>query len=69
MKIKGNMKKATVFTPELFPKPTQENIAKYLGGSTTTTAAAGPSSGLKSEMIFTMMGAYLDSGDGKHLIP
>lgn len=29
MKIKGNMKKATVFTPELFPKPTPENLAKY----------------------------------------
>ena len=33
MKIKGNMRKATVFTPELFPKPTPENIAKYLGGA------------------------------------
>jgi len=30
MKIKGNMKKATLFTPELFPAPTPENIAKYL---------------------------------------
>lgn len=30
MKIKGNMKKATLFTPELFPAPTAENIAKYL---------------------------------------
>jgi len=29
MKIKGNMRKATVFTPELFPPPTPENIAKY----------------------------------------
>ena len=29
MKIKGNMKKATMFTPELFPKPTAENFAKY----------------------------------------
>ena len=29
MKIKGNMKKATLFTPELFPKPTPENRAKY----------------------------------------
>jgi len=29
MKIKGNMGKATKFTPELFPKPTPENIAKY----------------------------------------
>ncbi len=29
MKIKGNMKKATVFTPELFPKPTPENLALY----------------------------------------
>ena len=29
MKIKGNMAKATKFTPELFPKPTPEAIAKY----------------------------------------
>lgn len=29
MKIKGNMKKATAFTPDLFPKPTPENFAKY----------------------------------------
>jgi 3-hydroxyacyl-CoA dehydrogenase/3a,7a,12a-trihydroxy-5b-cholest-24-enoyl-CoA hydratase len=29
MKIKGNMRKATLFTPELFPPPTPENIAKY----------------------------------------
>ena len=30
MKIKGNMKKASAFTPDLFPKPTPENIAKYM---------------------------------------
>jgi 3-hydroxyacyl-CoA dehydrogenase/3a,7a,12a-trihydroxy-5b-cholest-24-enoyl-CoA hydratase len=29
MKIAGNMKKATLFTPDLFPKPTPENKAKY----------------------------------------
>lgn len=29
MKIKGNMAAATKFTPELFPKPTPENMAKY----------------------------------------
>lgn len=29
MKIKGSMALATKFTPELFPKPTPENIAKY----------------------------------------
>ena len=29
MKIKGNMAKATKFTPELFPPPTEENMAKY----------------------------------------
>ena len=28
MKIKGNMKKATMFTPDLFPKPTAENYAQ-----------------------------------------
>jgi 3-hydroxyacyl-CoA dehydrogenase/3a,7a,12a-trihydroxy-5b-cholest-24-enoyl-CoA hydratase len=31
MKIKGNMGKATKFTPDLFPPPTPENIAKYTG--------------------------------------
>jgi len=30
MKIRGNMKKATLFTPELFPAPTAENKAKYV---------------------------------------
>ena len=29
MKIKGNFKKASAFTPDLFPKPTPENIEKY----------------------------------------
>ena len=29
MKIKGNMAKATKFTPDLFPPPTDENLAKY----------------------------------------
>ena len=29
MKIKGNMSKATKFTPELFPPPTAENLIKY----------------------------------------
>jgi (3R)-3-hydroxyacyl-CoA dehydrogenase / 3a,7a,12a-trihydroxy-5b-cholest-24-enoyl-CoA hydratase / enoyl-CoA hydratase 2 len=29
MKIKGNMAKATKFTPELFPPPTPENLIKY----------------------------------------
>jgi len=29
MKIKGNMAAASKFTPELFPPPTPENIAKY----------------------------------------
>ena len=29
MKIKGNMAKATKFTPELFPPPTPENMIKY----------------------------------------
>ena len=29
MKIKGNMAKATKFTPELFPPPTAENLTKY----------------------------------------
>ena len=29
MKIKGNMAKATKFTPELFPPPTPENMQKW----------------------------------------
>jgi hypothetical protein len=29
MKIKGSMSMATKFTPELFPKVTAENQAKY----------------------------------------
>lgn len=29
MKIKGNMAAASRFTPELFPAPTEENMAKY----------------------------------------
>lgn len=29
MKIRGNMSKATKFTPDLFPPPTAENLAKY----------------------------------------
>mmetsp|Transcript_23942 Transcript_23942/g.26575 ORF Transcript_23942/g.26575 Transcript_23942/m.26575 type:complete len:147 (-) Transcript_23942:81-521(-) len=29
MKIKGNLGKATKFTPELFPPPTPENMIKY----------------------------------------
>tara|TARA_B110001450_G_scaffold52387_1_gene48991 strand:- start:93 stop:263 length:171 start_codon:yes stop_codon:yes gene_type:complete len=29
MKIKGNMAAATKFTPELFPPPTPQNMAKY----------------------------------------
>jgi 3-hydroxyacyl-CoA dehydrogenase/3a,7a,12a-trihydroxy-5b-cholest-24-enoyl-CoA hydratase len=31
MKIRGNMAAATKFTPELFPSPTEENFAKYMG--------------------------------------
>ncbi len=29
MKIKGNMAKATKFTPDLFPPPTPENLSKF----------------------------------------
>ena len=29
MKIKGNMKKATAFTPDLFPTTNEENMKKY----------------------------------------
>ena len=29
MKIGGNFRKASIFTPDLFPKPTKENIEKY----------------------------------------
>jgi len=51
MKIKGNMGKATKFTADLFPKPTPENLNKYIGGaskgttSTTTTAKPTTTSG------------------------
>jgi 3-hydroxyacyl-CoA dehydrogenase/3a,7a,12a-trihydroxy-5b-cholest-24-enoyl-CoA hydratase len=31
MKIRGNMAAATKFTPDLFPPPTEENFAKYMG--------------------------------------
>ena len=31
MKIKGNMKKATIFTPDLFPKITEEQIKEVMG--------------------------------------
>ena len=30
MKITGNFKKASIFTPDLFPKPTKENYEKYM---------------------------------------
>ena len=30
LKITGNFKKASIFTPDLFPKPTQENVEKYM---------------------------------------
>jgi len=79
MKIKGNMKKATAFTPELFPPPTPENFAKYTGGSAATTStpqtttptntpAPTPSSGLKCEAIFGLMNSFLARGDGKNLV-
>jgi len=29
MKIRGNMSKASKFTPDLFPPPNTENLAKY----------------------------------------
>jgi len=29
MKIKGSMRKASAFNPDLFPEPTPENLAKY----------------------------------------
>jgi 3-hydroxyacyl-CoA dehydrogenase/3a,7a,12a-trihydroxy-5b-cholest-24-enoyl-CoA hydratase len=29
MKIKGNMSKASKFTPDLFPPPTPENLTKF----------------------------------------
>jgi len=81
MKIKGNMKKATAFTPELFPPPTPENFAKYTSGGASSKAAATPSTGsgavaapsaggdgLKSTQIFQMMSMFLASGEGAKLI-
>ena len=32
MKIGGNFKKASILTPDLFPKPTPENIEKFTKG-------------------------------------
>ncbi len=29
LKIKGNFRKASAFTPDLFPRPTPENVKKY----------------------------------------
>jgi len=77
MKIKGNMKKATLFTPGLFPPPTPENAAKYggasTGGASTQTqtqqskpAQSGPS--LQSDQLFEMMSAYMATGEGASLI-
>ena len=72
MKIKGNMKKASAFTPDLFPKPTPENIAKYLGKSasatSTSTAGAAADGGLKTDKVFELMNAYLATGEGKHIV-
>ena len=71
MKIKGNMKKASAFTSDLFPKPTPENIAKYLGKSASTGSAAKSSAadgGLKTDKVFELMNAYLASGEGKHIV-
>ena len=70
MKIKGNMKKATLFTPELFPPPTPENFAKYSSGAATTpsTPKTGGDSGLKSSKIFELMSMFLSSGDGAKLV-
>lgn len=81
MKIKGNMKKATAFTPDLFPPPTPENFAKYTGGAATTgtcpnaakpTTAAAPatitSSGLKSDRIFGMMAAFMARGEAAKIV-
>jgi len=33
MKIKGNMAKAGKFTPDLFPPPTEENLAKFMNAA------------------------------------
>jgi len=33
------MKKATLFTPDLFPAPTPENLAKYLGSGSAKPSA------------------------------
>ena len=77
MKIKGNMKKASAFTPELFPAPTPENFAKYnkqTGGHTApannqTQATAAPTGdALKTDKTFELMNTYLSRGEGKHLI-
>ena len=77
MKIKGNMKKASAFTPDLFPKPTPENFAKYGAATPTTAATTKPATpnaekitataggDLKTDRIFQMMNLYLSRGEGK----
>lgn len=82
MKIKGNMRKATLFTPDLFPPPTEENIKKYLGGSGSGSSSSGSKpttatqstssnsgSGLRSQKTFDLIRVFLDRGEGKPLIP
>ena len=78
MKIKGNMAKATKFTPELFPPPTQENIDKYMalvakkGGSSAAKPAAaggasaitGPALELESTKYMDMAMVYMERGEG-----
>ena len=79
MKIKGNMKKASAFTPDLFPRPTPENVAKYLAKHSGSAAAqalaksgalptAGATEGMKTDKVFNLIGAYLASGEGKDII-
>ena len=80
MKIKGNMRKASAFTPDLFPPPTEENFKKYAGGASTGGASASsgsssagglpsvfqlPPPALKSDSLFNLMALYFTTGDAQ----
>ena len=59
MKIKGNMGKATKFTPQLFPPPTPENIAKYTAGKLWANICSLPKLCLSCLGIFMFVTTYL----------
>ncbi len=78
MKIKGNMAKATKFTPELFPPPTEANIEKYMamaGKAGGSSGAAAPSKGydnmptndFKTNKLMEMAMVYMERGEAAEI--